>query len=250
MKMKLQQPFAVISDIHSNIYALEAVLRDIDSRGIQTIVNLGDTLFGPIDPIATAEKLMGRSEMIHIMGNCDRYLLQEQMDSITFQHVKPLLTQEMLDWIGAFHKQWAQDDFLFCHGTPFADDVYMLEEVAPFGSADKSVGTLMVELSSIEQNIIFCGHTHVPKSVWLPDGKLIVNPGSVGLPAYFEETPHPHTMESKSPHAKYVIAAPFNNSWRVEHVYIPYDFEQAAKRAEENNRSDYAYAIRYGRAEL
>ena len=137
-----------------------------------------------------------------------------------------------------------KDDFLFCHGTPFADDVYMLEEVSPFGSADKSVGTLTVELSSLEQNIIFCGHTHVPKSVSLPDGKLIVNPGSVGLPAYFEETPHPHTMESKSPHAKYVIVAPFDNSWRVEHVNLPYDFELAAKRAEENNRSDYAYAIR------
>ncbi|NQF15708.1 metallophosphoesterase family protein [Brevibacillus sp. HB1.3] len=241
---------AVISDVHSNAYALEAVLHDIDSRGIETIVNLGDTLFGPLDPIKTAELLMERAEIIHIMGNCDRYLLGEQMESMTFQYVKPLLTQEMLSWIGSFQKQWTQDDLLFCHGTPFADDIYLLENVAPYGIEDKSANALMIELTGIQQKVIFCGHSHVPKSVWLPDGKLVVNPGSVGLPAYFEETPYPHSMESKTPHAKYVTVKPQSGSWLVEHVLVPYDFEKAARRAEENGRRDYAYAIRTGRAEL
>lgn len=250
MNHKQNGPFAVISDIHSNAYALEAVLHDIDAKGISCIVNLGDTLFGPIEPIRTAEMLRTRPEITHIMGNCDRYLLADQMDSPTFHYVKPLLTPEILAWLQTFHKQWVQDDFLFCHGTTFSDDVYMLEEVAPFGRVDKSVGTLMVELSSIAQKMIFCGHTHLPKSVWLPDGKWIVNPGSVGLPAYFEEMPHPHSMESNSPHAKYVIVRPHGDSWGIEHISVPYDFERAARKAEENGRSDYAYAIRYGRAEL
>lgn len=67
--MNNENAIAVISDIHSNVYALEAVLRDIDLRGIKTIVNLGDTLFGPIDPMKTAEILMNRPNLIHIMGN-------------------------------------------------------------------------------------------------------------------------------------------------------------------------------------
>ena len=43
---------AVISDIHGNIYALEAVLDDIRARGIVTIWNLGDHVHGPIEPAA------------------------------------------------------------------------------------------------------------------------------------------------------------------------------------------------------
>ncbi|WP_240463591.1 metallophosphoesterase family protein [Paenibacillus apiarius] len=97
--MNKDYTIAVISDIHSNIYALEAVLSDIDSRGIKTIVNLGDTLFGPTDPIKTAELILKRPDIINIMGNCDRYLLQEQMESVTFHYVKPVLTPEIHDWI-------------------------------------------------------------------------------------------------------------------------------------------------------
>ena len=48
---------AVIADIHGNRWALEAVLQDIDRRGIQQIVNLGDHLTGPLDPAGTAEFL-------------------------------------------------------------------------------------------------------------------------------------------------------------------------------------------------
>jgi predicted phosphodiesterase len=159
---------AVISDIHSNVYALEAVLSDIDSRGIKTIVNLGDTLFGPIDPIKTAELLMKRSEITNIMGNCDRYLLQDQMESVTFHYVKPLLTQEIHHWIQSFKKTWVFEDLLFCHGTPFADDKYLLDEVSSHGVVEKSVHTLMSELAPVAQKLIFCGHTHIQKSVWLP----------------------------------------------------------------------------------
>lgn len=44
---------AAISDIHSNVFALEAVLADIKQRGADQIVNLGDILYGPIAPQAT-----------------------------------------------------------------------------------------------------------------------------------------------------------------------------------------------------
>jgi hypothetical protein len=80
------------------------------------------------------------------------------------------------------------------------------------------------------------------------DGKLIVNSGSVGLPAYFEELPHPHFMESKTPHAKYLIVSRNDHSWLIEYILLPYNYELAAQRAEQNDRNDYSYAIRYGRA--
>jgi len=45
--------FAILSDIHSNVYALEAVINDAKRRGCDTLVNLGDILYGPIQPRAT-----------------------------------------------------------------------------------------------------------------------------------------------------------------------------------------------------
>ena len=248
--MKHNHSIAVISDIHSNVYALEAVLQDIDSRGIQAIVNLGDTLFGPIAPVETAQLLMNRPSIVSIMGNCDRYLLQDHCESPTYEYVKPLLGQEVLDWLRTFQKSYVYEDALFCHGTPFADDAYLMERVAPYGTDDKSVTELMIELAAVPQKIIVCGHTHVQRSMWLPDGKWIANPGSVGLPAYFEETPYPHSMESMTPHAKYAILQQQDEGWKLEQVLLPYDCEQAAQKAEAAGRMDSAHAIRTGRAEL
>lgn len=59
---------AVLSDVHSNVFALDAVLSDIAERGIDTIVNLGDVLFGPIAPLETAERLMANRDIVSIMG--------------------------------------------------------------------------------------------------------------------------------------------------------------------------------------
>jgi len=68
---------AVIADIHGNRWALEAVLQDIDRRGIPQTVNLGDHLTGPLDPAGTADLLIER-DMLSMCGNDDRVLLLNQ----------------------------------------------------------------------------------------------------------------------------------------------------------------------------
>ena len=55
-----QHSLAIIADIHGNREALEAVLQDIDRRGIRHIVNLGDHLTDPLDPAGTADLLIAR----------------------------------------------------------------------------------------------------------------------------------------------------------------------------------------------
>lgn len=70
--------FAVISDIHGNSDALAAVLADIDALQIQTIINLGDHLSGPLAARETADMLMAR-EMICIRGNHDRWLVEKPL---------------------------------------------------------------------------------------------------------------------------------------------------------------------------
>lgn len=245
----MEQKIAIISDIHGNNLALKAVLQDITSRGIDKIVNLGDSLFGPLDPLGTYKQLI-KYKMVHIMGNCDRILLEPVNNSpqTTLYQIKQVLTEEHLNWIKQLPSSVVIDDILLCHGTPDSDEAYLLEEMTEAGGILKSPLEIMESLQHVEQSVILCGHSHIPRIVYLPNGKLIVNPGSVGLPAYKDDLPIPHKMESGSPYANYTIMKKESNQWLIEQINVPYDWEGASKVAIQNNRIDWAKSLISGRA--
>jgi hypothetical protein len=83
--------------------------------------------------------------------------------------------------------------------------------------------------------------------VRLDDGRLIVNPGSVGLPAYEDDHPHAHVVEVGSPHARYAVIAQVRGRWSAEFILVDYDWEAAASAAEVLGRSDWGRALRTGR---
>lgn len=245
----LKQKIAVISDIHGNNLALEAVLQDISRRGIDTIFNLGDSLYGPLDPLGTFKQLI-KHKMVHILGNCDRMLLEpvHYSSASTLQDVKRILTKEHLNWLKQHPTKVVIDDILLCHGTPDSDDIYLLEEMTEVGGILKSPTEIMESIQNVEQSVILCGHSHIPRIVYLPNGKLVVNPGSVGLPAYKDDIPIPHKMESGSPNANYTVMKRESNQWLIEQINVPYDWERASKVAIQNNRKDWAKSLRSGRA--
>jgi len=107
---------------------------------------------------------------------------------------------------------------------------------------------LLEALEGWPQQVILCGHDHLPRTLRLPGGRLIVNPGSVGLPAYSDDKPFPHVMESGSPHARYAIMTKAPAGWEVEPVAIPYDWTAAADRARSNGREDWAKWLLTGKA--
>ncbi len=243
--------FAVLSDIHGNVWALDAVLADIRRRGISNIINLGDILYGPLDPLATAERLMGM-EMLTIRGNQDRDLFEETSD------VKPSSTlSQVQDRLTADHRRWLRSlpatmiirgEVFCCHGTPESDETSMLENITPKGVFLKTSDEIAPAVAGLSPGMILCGHTHVPRTVALADGRLVVNPGSVGLPAYTDDLPFPHAMESGSPHARYAVIRHEPHGWSVESISLQYDWLQAARTAEENGRSDWAAWLATGRA--
>jgi hypothetical protein len=87
--------------------------------------------------------------------------------------------------------------------------------------------------------------------VRLASGLLIVNPGSVGLPAYDDDHPYPHSsfhrIETGSPDARYAIAEKRDGQWLCELVSVHYDHESAAQQADQRDRPDWAHALRTGR---
>lgn len=77
---------------------------------------------------------------------------------------------------------------------------------------------------------------------------LIVNPGSVGLPAYDDIHPFPHAIENGSPHAGYATVTRERGGWQASFHLVRYDWERTARYAEENGRADWARALRSGHA--
>ena len=113
---------AVISDIHGNRWALETVLEDIKKRQINRLVNLGDSLYGPLDPGGTANILM-EYKIPTVSGNEDRLIWEAYSDqdkSPTLDYVRKNLTSAHLDWIKSLElTRTAYQFFFLCHGTPF-----------------------------------------------------------------------------------------------------------------------------------
>lgn len=240
---------AAISDIHGNLAALDAVLADIGRRGADRIVNLGDILSGPLDPAGTADRLIAL-DLPTIRGNHERQLLSLEPAAMGASDAAtaPLLTEAHRAWLTALPVTLRiAPDVLLCHGTPDSDLEYYLDHVDPSGARAATTDEITAKTGAETAALILCGHTHVPRS-HRHAGQLIVNPGSVGLPAYDDDRPWPHVMESGSPHARYTIAERGKDGrWNAELIAVDYDWETAARTAETRGRPDWAVALRTGR---
>lgn len=239
----------VISDIHGNIAALDAVLADLAARGVTEIVNLGDICSGGLFPEQTADRLMPL-HLPTIRGNHERQVSTQSPEAMgpSDRHALETLRPEQRDWIAGLPAELRlPGGVLLVHGTPGSDIEYLLETVTPEGLRPATDAEIRMRLGKTDAEIVLCGHTHLPRVVALPAGPWVVNPGSVGLPAYDDDRPWPHVVEAGTPHARYAIVSRGASGWTAELVEVVYDWEQAARDAEANGRSDWATALRSGR---
>ena len=247
---------AVVSDIHGNLPALEAVLEDIAQARVDLTVNLGDIVSGPLWPAETAARLMPLGWPT-IRGNHERQVLAPDLARMG---ASDAFAARRLDaatraWLAALPATLPLDDEVWCcHGTPGSDLDYLLETVVPGYAGASAPGIraataeeVLQRLGAAPGRLVLCGHSHVPRAVGLPDGRLVVNPGSVGLQAYDDGRPHPHIVENGTPHARYALLTRRAAGWQVELRAVPYDHEAAARRAEDGGRGDWADALRSGR---
>jgi predicted phosphodiesterase len=243
--------FAAIADIHGNCEALDAVLLDIGAQGIPTsaIVNLGDCLSGPLEARRTAELLMSL-DLVTVRGNHDRYLVEQDRSSmqVTDAAACDQLSPEHLAWLKTLPVSavWHEDVYL-CHATPDSDTVYWLEAVTPEGVVHQRPLAEVEKLAKgVTQSLILCGHTHLPRAVRLSDGRLIVNPGSVGCPAYEDDQPFPHRVEAGTPMASYAILETSGTDWTVTFRLVPYDHMSQSRLAAERGRPEWAAGLATG----
>ena len=93
--------------------------------------------------------------------------------------------------------------------------------------------------------VMLCGHTHVPRLLQC-GGVLIVNPGSVGQPAFDDDHPYPHVVENGAPHARYALLEKTRQGWQVDLRAVPYDHLAQARVAAERQRPDWVQALASG----
>lgn len=241
---------AVIADIHGNDLALEAVLADITRRGITDIVNLGDNLSGALNAARTADILLSRPDIVSVRGNHDRWLIEKQpeamgeWDRMAHQQLLP----HHLEWLARLPAtQRVRGEIFLCHGTPEADTTYWLDEPSMDGNMHlSSIERIESFASGIDCPVLICGHTHLARAIRLRDGRLVINPGSVGAPAYDDAEPVPHKVEAGSPHARYAILDKRGDVWEPSFHLVDYDHMRMAELAESRGQREWASALSTG----
>lgn len=232
---------AVISDIHGNAPALEAVLADIDAQSVDALLNLGDHFYGPLEPQRTADLLLSR-QTISILGNTDRYILDAARRGGTLDTLPPAA----LDWLKSLPSTATFDDQIFlCHGTPASDDLYWLDCEKHSGFRAASFGEVAAHLPSGSFPLYCCGHTHIARVVSLPDGRIVFNPGSVGRPSFNMQDAD--SACRASPAAAYALLTHDARGWVIDLRQIPYDHEKSAAIALANGSHEWAQDLREGR---
>lgn len=239
--------FAAIADVHGNCFALEAVLADIAAIGITEVVNLGDHVSGPLEPRRTADLLI-QQHFPSIQGDQDRRLVELGSAGTSSRMDHKQLDRKHLDWLASLPPTLVyRDDVLLCHGSPESDTAYWLDRVTEDGEIQaRSIQEVEAEASGINASLILCGHTHLPRVVRLRDGRLVVNPGSVGCPGYDGPKPVYHKVQTGTPDACYAILERSPQRWSVTFRYVPYDHMSMAELARTNGLPVWASALATG----
>jgi len=239
---------AVIADIHGNLPALEAVLHDIRQRGADRTVNLGDCVSGPLWPRETMD-LLDQLGLPTVRGNHDRWVAEtprERMyasDAFAFD----ALTAKQRTALGALSAQCCfEKSITAVHGRPGDDNDYLLENVIKGQLALAPVETITERIGGIATPLLLCAHSHLPRVVHAGAATLIVNPGSVGCPAYSDPNPPSHVSAAGSPHARYALLDKRSGRWIVDLIAIEYDWSAASARALENGRREWAQGLATG----
>jgi putative phosphoesterase len=209
---------ALISDVHGNLPALEAVLRHARAQGAaQTILNLGDlTGYGPFPEEVV--RWSQASHIISVLGDYDQKVLNEKQRNSNWNRVKTADKRLMFAWTyGALSK--ASRKYLrslpevraidvegvkmvLCHGSPTTQDDH--------SSLDRPNQRLVELAANHKAAVMVSGHTHQAFSYAL-DGVLYVNPGTVGRP------------DDGDPRSSYAIMEVVSGSVTVQHYRIPYN---------------------------
>jgi putative phosphoesterase len=210
---------AVMSDVHGNLPALEAVLEDLQQYELDGVIVAGDFVGGP-HPVETTRLLLALDGWM-IRGNSDSRLVAHAAGSAPAAEYVCLqfalarwanahVDRETLDFLRSLPEQRVVNipgapAIRVVHGSPRDPS----ESIFP----DRDLSTLDLALSQVGESVLICGHTHIPWSLER-NGRLALNPGAVAGPLNGEVG------------AQYALLTWQEDRWQVEHRTVPYALER------------------------
>jgi diadenosine tetraphosphatase ApaH/serine/threonine PP2A family protein phosphatase len=167
---------ATLYDIHGNLLALEEVLKDAESADADSYLLGGDFGAGSPWPLETVERLRSLPNTTWIRGNGERWLREPPLD-------RPEVAEALAEmdsgwgteegWLYSLQTQCELDGVLYVHGSPLSDvDSF---PAAP-GDEDERL------LNGVRDKTVVFGHSHLQFKRPGPNGTMLINPGSAGMP--------------------------------------------------------------------
>ena len=260
--MGTMEQIAVISDIHGNLTALEAVLFDIKERGIEKIICLGDTIAKGTHQEECIKLVKEHCEIV-IKGNCDEYFTSEidltgkpEVELLRRKWIRSKISEETIRYIGTLP---------FCHEFYLSGRLVRLFHAHP-EVIDGFVGNIdtlqrLYELflpgtysaSDLKADVAVYGHIHMPYIQKIYN-RVIVNAGSVGNSIDIYRNDDKDGDVSNTAVANYAIlngvydSMDRNEKISFELVSVPYDIEKELSENTDNiERDSYQEEIRNGR---
>lgn len=208
---------AVLSDIHGNMEAFNAVLADMKTKRVDKVFICGDLAMAGPEPAVAVDFLQDFDATI-IQGNTDEMIVKNiippnEIMANALKYAQEMLSEEQKEFLESLPFSHLEEieglQLLFVHGSPRRNN----EDILPSQSEEK----IAEIISGAKEDIIFCGHTHLPCGYQIKK-QTVVNVGSVGRP--FSEVPE----------ACYVTVNINKDEAEILHHFVPYDVETAAQK--------------------
>ena len=216
---------AVISDIHANFPALEAVMKDIRRENCEKVFCLGDLAMAGPQPHMVIDFVRKQSDWTVIQGNTDKLIAEYSQK--TYEDVKqmyPMMANALADDARILEedkKQYLKSlppqleleiegvKVLLVHGSPRKNNENIFPNM-PLNDVEEMI-------KDTDADLIFCGHTHQPCGYQTSSKQTVVNVGSVGRPM------------TEVPDACSVVADFNNGGFSINHKFVDYDRKLAAE---------------------
>ena len=167
----------LLYDIHGNVPALERVLAQADTEGVDRWLLGGDYGTPSPWPLETLDRLKQLPDATWIRGNGERWLREPPLDRPEVMESYELfagrLPADVVDWLYGLPPRAELDGVLYVHGSPLSD----VESFAPRPEPDEER-----MLDGVRDRLVVFGHSHQQFRRPGPDGTELLNPGSVGMP--------------------------------------------------------------------
>lgn len=225
---------AVISDIHGNMEAIDAVMADIEKKGCEKLFVLGDYAMAGPEPKAAVDYFMQKendSNVVMIQGNTDAMITNYSFDLYdSLKEKAPVMAEALKDDA----KQLGVQEKLFLTNLPIQKEVnidgvsFLLVHGSPRKNNEDILPTTPMEevekmLENVDAQVVLCGHTHIPCGFQTENRKTVINVGSVG---------RPFTPEPKSCYLTIVVN---EGKCVFEHHFVEYDKQQASEKLKKRN---------------